>query len=185
MHQVGLFTLPAAGAKSSGVSADEGLMSATAHSKVPERDEELLAPSLGTHRPRARDAARPWRLGSQVYVAFFGGPLAATAIAFANAVRLQVPLSKRMAILGIGLVAFGAVLAVAFGLSDASRQGLRVALNLVAVGGWGVMYLIQRPYERIFMAFGGEEHQSLVVPGLLAVVVCGVLQTAAVAAVVG
>jgi hypothetical protein len=121
-----------------------------------------------------------------VYVAFFGGPLAVTAIAFANAARLQVPLSKRIAILGIGLVAFGAVLAVAFGLNDASRQGLRVALNLVAVGGWGVMYSIQRPYERIFVAFGrDEDHQSLVVPGLLAVLVGGVLQTVALAAVVG
>jgi hypothetical protein len=121
-----------------------------------------------------------------VYVAFFGGPLAVTAIAFANAARLQVPLSKRIAILGIGLVAFGAVLAVAFGLNDASRQGLRVALNLVAVGGWGVMYLIQRPYERIFVAFGrDEDHQSLVVPGLLAVLVGGALQIAAIAAVVG
>jgi hypothetical protein len=160
-------------------------MAATAHSKVPEPNDELLAPSLGTHRPRARDAARPWRLGSQVYVAFFGGPLAVTAIAFANAARLQVPLPKRMAILGVGLVAFGAVFAVAFGLGDAGREGLRVALHLVAVAGWGVMYLIQRPYERIFMAFGDQGHQSLIVPGLLAVVVCGVLQAEALAAVVG
>jgi hypothetical protein len=124
-------------------------------------------------------------LGYQVYVGFFGGPLAVTAIAFANAARLQVPLSKRMAILGIGLVAFGAVLAVAFGLSDASRDGLRVALRLVAVAAWGGMYLIQRPYERLFVAFGDEEHQSFIVPGLLAVVVGGALQAEAVAAVVG
>ena len=171
-------------AKCSAGSADDVYMPPIVHSNAPERDEELFAPSLETHRPRAQDAARPWPLGSQVYVAFFGGPLAVPAIAFANAVRLQVPVGKRIAILGIGLVAFAAALAIAFGFSDASRQSLRFALNLVAVGGWGVMYLVQRPYERIFVAYGGK-HESLVRPGLLAVVVSGVLQTAVVIAVVG
>jgi len=43
--------------------------------------DDLLTPTLTGQREPQREGGLPWRLGSQVYVAFFGGVLAVTAIA--------------------------------------------------------------------------------------------------------
>ena len=42
----------------------------------------LLQPTLQDHVPRTyAGSSRPWRTGSQIYVAILGGPVAVTAIA--------------------------------------------------------------------------------------------------------
>ena len=57
----------------------------------PERD-ELFAPTLSqTARTELPPGEKPWRLNSQFYVAFFGGPLAAGTIGYLNGKRLGVP----------------------------------------------------------------------------------------------
>jgi hypothetical protein len=58
----------------------------------PERDADLFSPSLTRSVRRDLPAgSRPWRLASQFYVAFFGGPLAAGAIGLLNGKRLGLP----------------------------------------------------------------------------------------------
>lgn len=118
-------------------------------------------------------------------MAFLGGSLAATAIAIFNARRHGMPLSKQIAIAVVGVATFAGVLVAAAVLSSDSGDRpseLRVAVQVASVLGWGVMYLIQRPYDRIFTAFGEREYESLVGPGLIAVLVLGAVQVSAVLA---
>lgn len=143
---------------------------------------DLLSPSLQEHVPRARDAAKPWRLGSQVYVAFFGGVLAATLIAVLNARRLRMPRRETLKILAaaaLGLVGLE-VLAYVVGSADETGQGVRVAMRVLALAAWGLMYLVQRPYDRVYSAFSredeDEEYSSLIIPGLLAAIVLGLVE---------
>ena len=143
----------------------------------------LLAPTLQAHVAEpVRD--RPWRLGSQVYVAFFGGCIAVTAIALINASKLRVPRPQRIAIAvsgAIGLAATLGLAALAMSGSDVP-DGARVATQLIAIAAWGPMYLIQRPRDNIYQVFytasfdEDQEYKSLLVPGLIAVIVGGALQ---------
>lgn len=141
---------------------------------------DLLSPTLQHRAEQARGPA-PWRLSSQVYVAFFGGSLAVAAIAVMNARRHAMPARAQATIAAIGVVTFIAVLIVASVIlagsgDDDTPSGLRVAVQLVSVAGWGLMFLIQRPHDRVFEAFGNREHASLVLPGLAAVLLLGSIQ---------
>ncbi|MDQ3587759.1 MAG: OST3/OST6 family protein [Actinomycetota bacterium] len=71
--------------------------------------------------PLAPDARRPWRLSSQVYVAFFGGVLAVTVIALTNAPRLRTPVSRQAVIAGIGAIGLACVIVFAV-LSSLPRE---------------------------------------------------------------
>jgi hypothetical protein len=152
--------------------------------------EDLLTPTLQGHLPRV--GLRPWRLGSQVYVAFFGGVLGVTPIAFLNAGMLQAPARVRAGIVAIGVAGFAAVVAAAAFLLDGDSvpDGARTALTLVGVLAWGGMFLLQRPYDRIYATFSREQHEddkyeSLFGPGLVAVIAGFLTQGAIVAAVAG
>jgi hypothetical protein len=152
--------------------------------------EDLLTPTLQGHLPRV--GMRPWRLGSQVYVAFFGGVLAVTPIAFFNAVMLQAPARVRAGIVALGVAGFAAVLVAAAFLLDGDSvpDGARTALTLVGVLAWGGMFLLQRPYDRIHSSFSRERdedemYESLLGPGLVAVIAGFIAQTAIVGAVAG
>ena len=148
------------------------------------RDDALLSPTLQDYVPRSQDGSKPWRLGSQVYVAFFGGVLAVTAIALINARRLRVPRRGMLAIAGagaaglVGVVAFAALF---IGAGDPPR-GARVATQLIAIASWGLMFLVQRPWDRLHAAFSEEDedeaYESLVGPGLVAVFTLGLAQLA-------
>lgn len=150
------------------------------------RREGLITPTLQDHAP-PRTGASPWALGSQVYVAFFGGALAVTAIALVNARRLGLPKKSRVAIGATGAAAFVASIVVAafvFNGGDAETpRGLRVAVQLVGIAGWGIQYLIQRPWDRLFQTFDEREYDSLLGPGLLAVLSVGLVQLGLVMAV--
>jgi len=145
----------------------------------------LLAPTLQDHVAEpVRE--RPWRLGSQVYVAFFGGCIAVTAIALINATKLRVPNPQRIAIAVAGVVGLAATLvfaALAISGSDVP-DGARVATQLIAIAAWGPMYLIQRQRDNIYQVFYAESedqdeaYESLIGPGLAAVIVGGAIQLA-------
>lgn len=144
--------------------------------------DELLRPTIGAGVDLS---ARPWRLVSQTYVAFFGGVMASTAIAFLNARRLGVAADQRRLILGAGAAGL-VVAAVVISLLTAdgsSSSGLRVAVRVVAVLACIVQLRIQRPMDRAFQLRGGE-YGSLWGPGIAAVVGCGLLEAALLTAVV-
>jgi hypothetical protein len=139
---------------------------------------DLLTPTLQEHVPRPRGAERPWRLGSQVYVAFFGGVLAVTAIAYLNAMLLGAPARVRAGIVAIGVAGLAVVVGLATLLlgGDSVPDGAWAALTLVGVAAWGGMFLLQRPWDRIYRTFApGEDedelYESLLGPGLVAMVV--------------
>jgi uncharacterized membrane protein len=134
--------------------------------------DELLRPTIGAGVDMS---VRPWRLMSQAYVAFFGGVISTTAIAFLNARRLGVAPDKRRLILLIGVV--GLVLAaVVIALSDTdSMSGIRIAVRIVAVVTCLAQLRIQRPMDRAFQ-LRGQDYRSLWGPGIAAVIAGGLLE---------
>lgn len=144
--------------------------------------DELLRPTIGAGVDLS---ARPWRLVSQTYVAFFGGVIASTVIAFLNARRLDVAADRRRLILGVGAAGL-VVAAVVISLLTAdgsSSSGLRIAVRVVAVLACIVQLRIQRPMDRAFQLRGGE-YGSLWGPGIAVVIGCGLLEAALLTAVV-
>lgn len=122
--------------------------------------DELLRPTVGAGVDMS---VRPWRLTSQTYVAFFGGVLASTAVAFLNAGRLGVDAAKRRLILLTGLVGLLAVIGVfvlLYGTGDAGdtgvTSGLRVSIRVVAVLCCLVQLRLQRPMDRAFQLRGAD-----------------------------
>ena len=79
------------------------------------RSPSLFEPTVQDHAPRRLEAERdrPWRLQSQGYVAFFGGPLAITAIAMISSSKLGLPRPERLKILAAGIAGFVIALALA------------------------------------------------------------------------
>jgi hypothetical protein len=136
--------------------------------------DELLRPTIGADIDQS---VRPWRLMSQAYVAFFGGVLAVTLIAFLNARRLGVQASKRRLILALGAVGLVIAGAVVVLLTDelAVSSGLRVAIRVVAVVTCLAQLRIQQPMDRAFQ-LRSSEYASLWGPGIGAVLGCGLIE---------
>ena len=72
--------------------------------------DDLLQPSIGKTVSAPRKM--PWRMQSQLWVAFFGGIAAVTTIAILNARRLGIDRRKQWLMAGAGAVAFGVLLAL-------------------------------------------------------------------------
>lgn len=144
---------------------------------------DLLRPTL-RDEPVPDPGRRPWRLSSQVYVAFFGGVIAVTVIAFLNAGRLGLQSRQRAGIAAVGVVGFAGV-CVAAALMDES-SALRLVTRGIALAAYGVMYLIQRSADRAYSYHSpldaDEEYDSLWGPGIFAVIGLGFLQFALLAA---
>jgi len=136
--------------------------------------EELLRPALADHEQHPA-GEKPWRLGSQVYVGFFGGAFAIGAVAFLNARRLGMPVRARVAIVAIALVAEGALFAVVILTETDEVRLVSIAAGLVAFGG---AYLLQRSPDRVyhFHYHGDDEYASLFGPGLVACIACRLVE---------
>src|ERR1044071_418387 len=123
--------------------------------------DELLRPTITANVDLS---VRPWRLMSQAYVAFFGGVLAVTLIAFLNARRLGVDAARQRQILAVGVVALVVSAAVVVFLTeDEANSGLRIATRVVAVLCCLGQLRIQRPMDRAFQ-LRGTDYKSLWVP---------------------
>jgi hypothetical protein len=110
-------------------------------------------------------------------VAFFGGVPAITVIALMNAVRLRAPRRVLAMIAGAGVLGMAAVLTfleVFFGsgADDAGPTGLEIGVQVISVLAWGLMFLAQRQWDRIYQVYSSapEPYTSLVAPGLVAVI---------------
>jgi len=126
--------------------------------------DELLRPTIGAGVDMS---VRPWRLMSQTYVAFFGGVIATTVIAFLNARRLGVEAVRQRLVLLVGAAGLVAVIAVFAALNTDGdlSSGLRVAIRVVAVVCCLIQLRIQRPMDRAFQ-LRGADYGSLWVPGV-------------------
>ena len=140
----------------------------------PVHDDDLFSPSLSqTAKRRLPEGSRPWRLGSQFYVAFFGGPLAIAAIGYLNATRLGLPSSRAWQIAAAGAAAFAGAVAAVLALESDVTPRLIVAVAGVAC--YVVVRRLQKDADRLYGLGQDDElaYDSLVGPGLLAVVVGG------------
>ncbi|ONI73575.1 hypothetical protein BWI15_08970 [Kribbella sp. ALI-6-A] len=135
--------------------------------------DELLRPTIVANVDLS---VRPWRLMSQAYVAFFGGVIAVTVIAWLNARRLGVGAAQQRLILGVGGIALVVSAAVVVLLTDDDADsGLRVATRIVAVLCCLVQLRLQRPMDRAFQ-LRGADYKSLWGPGIAAVIGLGLLE---------
>lgn len=142
--------------------------------------DELYRARLAGYTAPARG---PWRLDSQFWVAFFGGPVAAGALAWVNAGRLRLSPARRIAVLSIAagalvLEAVGAAVLAVADVASATWDGNGRVLGLTVQGGGAVAHPFlqraQRTGDRVFRLVRGESgYASLWRPGLLAVVVGG------------
>ncbi len=148
---------------------------------APVDPDALFAPTLqDAPEAPARPVRRPWRLESQFAIAFFGGGGALTTIAYLNSRRLGMSSGACAGVLAIGLV--GWALALLVGLA-----GLRVLpYQIAAIATWAILRVRQREPDRRYHYFGEGEasYDSLMVPGLAAVVGFRALEAAVVWALV-
>jgi hypothetical protein len=136
--------------------------------------DELLRPTIGAGVDMQ---VRPWRLMSQTYVAFFGGVIACTAIAFLNARRLGVDAAKQRLILltgAAGLVVVTIVLALPFGEYGETPVPSVVVTAIGLVCSF-FQQRFQRPMDRAFQ-LRGSDYRALWGPGIAATIGGAVVQ---------
>lgn len=131
--------------------------------------DELLQPTVAA--PRKKSAKLPWRVHSQFWVAFFGGVLAVTPIAYLNTYRLGTPARSRYLILLTGFVAVAAYAACAWIWFPAESRTLRMAGRIVAVVEYLALARIQRDDDNRHQIFGSGDYASLWFPGIAAILV--------------
>jgi hypothetical protein len=146
---------------------------------------DLLNPTLMGHEPRDWTSRLPWRLGSQVFVGFFGGPVGVTIVAALNGARLGLARRRIGLIVAIGLAATIAAVLVAGLLGGDST---RLLVQVAGVATAGPLHLLQRSADRVFSTFSPHEdsdddHASLWGPGFAAVVAGWLVQAPLVVAV--
>lgn len=138
--------------------------------------DDLLQPTLADQRQH-RPLEKPWRLGSQVYVGFFGGAFAVGGIGFLNAGRLAMSMRARLAIVGIALAAEAALFAVVQTTGTDEVRLVGIVAGLAAFGG---AYLIQRSPDRVYHYHrhgdDDDEYENLFVPGLVACVIARIVE---------
>lgn len=154
--------------------------------KSQDPDTDLFQPSIGADRQYLE---RPWNPASNFYVAFFGGVIAATAIAYLNAGRLHVE-HLRARIVAVGLAGVVAALVAARFISqsvtddDETRTYVRLASRVVGVLAHFVFAALLKQADRRFQVTGGD-YESLWQPGLVAVMAGGVTQAVLIYILVG
>lgn len=144
---------------------------AGAQRRPPDRD-DLFSPTVRA----APTGPSPWRVPSQFWVFFFGGVLAGAVIAYANGARLGLGAGYRRLVVAWGALGLlAAVIVAALIPDDASDSSVRLASRVAAVLAYFPIARLQRPAERSFELRGGD-HASLWAPGLVAVLVGGLVQ---------
>jgi hypothetical protein len=132
--------------------------------------DDLLQPTV----PADARGPLPWNIRSQFFVAFFGGVVAITLIAWLNGERLRLPKSRQRAILLVGIAGILILVSTIFWLYGASidRNGSvsRNAARVIGALVYLVQYTLQRDADRRHQVFGGGEYAALWRPGLAAVV---------------
>ncbi len=141
--------------------------------------DELLRPTIGAGVDLG---VRPWRLKSQIYVAFFGGVIACTVIAFLNARRLGVDAAEGRRILLAGAIGLTAS-TVAFllledllGAEDPYAAVPNIAAIAIAMVCSVIQQRIQQPMDRAFQ-LRGAEYRALWRAGIPAAIAGVILHT--------
>lgn len=144
----------------------------------------LFEPVVGQQTAPWVRGPRPWRVASQVYVAFFGGVVAITAIAFLNARRLGMSVRDQRIIVAIGVVGVVLVASAAAALIDGGTgvdetRDVRFAGRAVGVLMFLLFARMQRVKDRLFSLQSGD-YDSLWRAGIAAALLGGIVQAAVV-----
>ena len=147
--------------------------------------DDLLQPTVTTNPPASRQ--KPWRIGSQVWIAFFGGILPVTVIAILNAQRLGIDKRKRWLMAAAGFVAlvilgalwFRVPVKPSFITFAREARDMRIYGRVIAVAVFLLLAAMQKPAEARYMTFSDGEHASLWKAGFLATFFLGLLQNVA------
>ena len=136
--------------------------------------DDLLQPTLAGHQTRP-PVDKPWRVGSQVYVAFFGGALAVGAIGALNARTLRMSARAVAAIAGIALAAEAALVTAVVATDTDEIRIISIVAGLAAFGG---SYLLQRSPDRVYHFHSDDEepYESLFGPGLIACICARIIE---------
>jgi hypothetical protein len=136
--------------------------------------DDLLQPTLADHDRRKY---QPFRLSSQVYVAFFGGALAVGAIGFVNSIFLGMPKPARAAIIALALGTEAALVAIVAATDTDQVRLLSIIAGLAAFGG---AYLLQRSPDRVYHFHTDEDepYLSLLGPGLITCIAARIIEGA-------
>lgn len=144
--------------------------------------DDLLQPSVSNNEPRP---ARPWRLRSQFWVAFFGGALAGATIAILNAARLGIPRKQRWLMIGLTAVTLAALIALWLqhplatdlrSFAKTSRE-MRIYGRIAAVLLYLALAAMQRRADSEYQVFSEGEYAPLWGAGTAAVLIGGSIQT--------
>ncbi|MDQ3328978.1 MAG: hypothetical protein M3506_10720 [Chloroflexota bacterium] len=157
-------------------------------------NDDLLSPSLQTHVGR-RTGKKPWRLQSQFWVAFFGGVLPITVIAYLNGKRLGLPRRRQHIVLAAGVAGILCTVVFSYHLGEGEfgnvadrsmQRTVRLGSRVIAVIAYLVLYSLQRAADRTYSYYtqDDEEYSSLWKPGLAAVFGLGLVQGVGVIALV-
>lgn len=143
--------------------------------------DDLFQPSLKKQAPIYVD--KPWALENQFWVAFFGGTLAITVLAYLNSQRFKMTIAAQRRILLVGLagVFLTIILAVVLGGMDlpdywAEGRAGRMAGRVVAILTYLVLHRLQVPANRLYRAFYDGRYESLWQVGVVIVLVVGAIQ---------
>jgi len=126
------------------------------------QEDDLFSPSLQAIPERR--SGPPWPLGRQIWIAFFGGTLAVTVMAYINSRRLNASRRVCLAVLGVGAAALLATLALDLYLDaslepDATSVMARIAPyanRAIALIAYLILERLQRSADRIHHFRGGE-----------------------------
>jgi hypothetical protein len=147
----------------------------------------LLTPSLSNETDwQTPPGKKPWRQEHQFLVAFFGGSLAYTVIAYINSKRLGLAKDRLLLIVLLGVIALVACFYMSYHfpiagfhhLHSTNRKIVRFGSRLISVLLYLICSSLQRSADRIYLHRDqdNEPYQSLLVPGLIASIGLQVLQ---------
>jgi NADH:ubiquinone oxidoreductase subunit 2 (subunit N) len=145
--------------------------------------DDLLQPTV---QSAAREPRKlPWRVQSQMWVAFFGGIAAVTVIALLNARRLEIDRRRQWMMAGAGIVALGVLFAfwmrqpAATAFFDFTRRArdMRIIGRVIAMVLFFVLSLLQKPADAHYRIFSKGEYAPLWTAGFAATLVLGTAQT--------
>jgi hypothetical protein len=135
--------------------------------------DDLFQPTV---RALPTTGRRPWRLSSQAYVAFVGGVVAGTAVAYLNSGRLGLAPRERRLVLAAGALGLAVTIPVALVLCrSGSSATVEIPVRILALVAYLVQARFQRPLDRAFQLRDGA-HASLWWPGLVAVLAGGLAE---------
>jgi Na+/melibiose symporter-like transporter len=148
-------------------------------------DSELFRPTLqGQSQSLPAAGQRPWRLWSPFWIAFFGGVLPYTVVAYLNSRRLGMPEQRQRLILALGAVGLLVTIVVTYALtawlgSDRANV-VRLGSRIVAVLAFLAGFSLQKSADRRYSFATGGAYASLWVFGLAVTLVLGFVQNIAV-----